>query len=72
MTGCMDGQGVFAQNRTIPPNIYHFDDSGPDRNALDGRALTSGVFCSILCMKQHSKNTMFKLKEVHFVSIFFS
>ncbi len=37
MTGCMDGQGVFVQSRTIPPNqnfmlsIYHFDDSGPDR-----------------------------------------
>ncbi len=38
MTGCMDGQGVFALNRTIPPNqnfmlsVYHFDDSGPGRN----------------------------------------
>ncbi len=38
MTGCMDGQGGFCteQNHTAKPNfmlsIYHFDDSGPDRN----------------------------------------
>ncbi len=32
MLGCMDGQGVFAQNRTMYANFkFISDDSGPDR-----------------------------------------
>ncbi len=40
MLGCMDGQGVFAQNRTISPNlkcmliVNYIDDSGPHRKRL--------------------------------------
>ncbi len=40
MTGCIDGQGVFAQHKVLVwrygsvLSIYHFDDSGPDRTSF--------------------------------------